>query len=179
MTSHILKCGLALVAWLCLAASDHSLAGDLKPKEPSMAKRVLILCTGNSCRSQMAEGILRSLDPSLQVYSAGTNPAEHVHPKAILAMKEIGIDISQAKPKSVSDFLSQSFDFVITVCDDADKNCPFFTGVVKRRVHIGFIDPAKATGSDSEVTAVFRQVRDSIKVRFAEFYNKEIKNSIR
>ena len=179
MRNHILKCGLVLMAWLCwLMASAPSLAGDLKPKEPSMTKRVLILCTGNSCRSQMAEGILRSLDPSLQVYSAGTTPAEHVHPKAILAMKEIGIDISQARPKSVSDFLKQSFDFVITVCDDAEKNCPFFTGVVKRRAHIGFTDPAKATGNDSEVMAVFRQVRDAIKVRFAEFYTKEIKNGV-
>lgn len=127
----------------------------------------------------MAEGILRSLDPSLEVHSAGTKPAEQVHPKAIQAMREMGIDISQGKPKSVSQFLKQSFDFVITVCDDADKNCPFFTGVVKRRVHIGFIDPAKAVGSDDEIMAVFRQVRDEIKTRFTEFYAKEIKNTVR
>jgi len=162
--------GSVLLVWLgLLTVSHHALATDSKIKENSMSTRVLILCTGNSCRSQMAEGILRSLDPSLEVYSAGTNPAEHVHPKAIQAMKEIGIDISQGKPKNVSQFLKQSFDFVITVCDDADKNCPFFTGVVKRRVHIGFTDPAKATGSDEEIMAVFREVRDAIKMRFAEF----------
>ena len=126
----------------------------------------------------MAEGILRSLDPSLEVYSAGTTPAEHTHPKAILAMKEIGIDISQARPKNVSQFLRQSFDFVITVCDDADKNCPFFTGLVKRRAHIGFIDPAKATGSDEKIMLLFRQVRDAIRTGFAEFYSQEIKSCV-
>jgi arsenate reductase len=156
----------------------NTLANDSNLKEGSMAKRILILCTGNSCRSQMAEGILRSIDPSLEVYSAGTQPAEQVHPKAIQAMKEIGVDISQGRPKNVSQFLKQSFDFVITVCDDADKNCPFFTGVVKRRVHIAFVDPAKATGGDKGIMAVFRQVRDAIKSRFADFYTKEIKNTV-
>ena len=127
----------------------------------------------------MAEGILRSLDHSLDVHSAGTSPAEHVHPMAIEVMKEIGIDISQGKPKRVSQFLKQSLDFVITVCDDADKNCPFFTGAVKRRAHIGFIDPAKANGNEQEILAVFRRVRDEIRIRLREFYEEEIKEQER
>ena len=96
-------------------------------------KRILVLCTGNSARSQMAEGILRSLDSGLEVFSAGTQPAARVNPYAIRVMQEIGLDISQGKPKSVSQFVSQSFDYVITVCDDADKNCPVFTGKVGKR----------------------------------------------
>ena len=89
-------------------------------------------------------------------------------------MKEVGIDISDGVPKNVSRFVGDSFDFVITVCDDADKNCPNFRGKVGRRVHIPFIDPAKATGTPEEVLAVFRKVRDEITVRFTEFYKKEI-----
>ena len=180
MRQYYRRGSLVLLVWLSsMATSDPSSAvASSKSKGNSMPNRILILCTGNSCRSQMAEGILRSLDPELEVYSAGTKPAGVVHPKAVQAMQEIGIDISQAKPKGVSHFLNQSFDFVITVCDDADKNCPFFTVIVKHRVHIGFIDPAKATGSDEEIMAVFRQVRDAIKTRFSEFYKKEIKNSL-
>lgn len=89
-------------------------------------------------------------------------------------MKEVGIDISDGVPKNVNRFVGESFDFVITVCDDADRNCPNFRGKVGRRVHIGFIDPAKATGTPAAVLAVFRKVRDEIKVRFADFYRKEI-----
>jgi arsenate reductase len=125
----------------------------------------------------MAEGILRSLDSGLEVYSAGTKPAEQVHPMAIRVMQEIGIDISQAKPKNVSQFLKQSFDYVITVCDDADRNCPFFTGQVRNRIHIGFIDPAKARGSEEEILVVFRTVRDQIRAKFTEFYGTRIRNS--
>jgi arsenate reductase len=124
----------------------------------------------------MAEGILKSFDRSLDVYSAGTKPADRVHPMAIRVMQEIGIDISQAKPKKVTEFLKQSFDFVITVCDDADKNCPFFTGTVRNRIHIGFLDPAKATGSEAEVLGVFRLVRDQIRAKFKEYYETRIKN---
>jgi arsenate reductase (thioredoxin) len=139
-------------------------------------KRILVLCTGNSARSQMGEGILRSLDSGLEVFSAGTQPAARVNPYAIRVMQEIGVDISQGKPKSVSQFVSQPFDYVITVCDDADKDCPVFTGRVGKRVHIGFTDPAKATGSDEHVVSVFRQVRDQIRTKFGEFYKKEIKS---
>ena len=104
-------------------------------------KTILVLCTGNSARSQMTEGYLKSLDAKLEVFSAGTNPSARVNPFAIQAMREIGIDISAGKPKSVRQFLGQPFDFVVTVCDDADKNCPNFTGKVGKRRHIGFPDP--------------------------------------
>ena len=136
--------------------------------------RVLILCTGNSCRSQMAEGLLRSLDSRLEVHSAGTFPAQRVHPFAVRVMKEIGIDISGGRPKNVSEFLDQPFDYVITVCDDADQNCPYFRGKVGKRLHIGFEDPAKASGSDEEVLAVFRNSRDAIKTHFSRFYREQI-----
>jgi arsenate reductase len=140
--------------------------------------RILVLCTGNSARSQMTEGFLRSFDPRLEVYSAGTNPAPRVNPLAIQAMKEIGIDISRGTPKKVDQFLNQSFDYVITVCDDADKSCPNFRGKVGKRAHIGFPDPAKATGSDAEKLTVFRTVRDDIQRRFRDYYEKEIKKGL-
>src|SRR5215470_1350373 len=108
-------------------------------------KRILVLCTGNSARSQMAAGFLKSFDSRLDVFSAGTQPAARINPHAVQAMREVGIDISAGVPKSVNQFTSQSFDYVITVCDDADKNCPNFSGKVGKRVHIGFIDPVAAT----------------------------------
>jgi arsenate reductase len=139
-----------------------------------MKKRILILCTGNSCRSQMAEGILKSFDPSLEVYSAGTKPAEKVHPKAVQVMNEIGIDISSHKPKMVDQYLAESFDYVITVCDNAKETCPIFVGKVMHRLHIGFDDPSNATGSEDEILAVFRKVRDEIKKDFLTFYQHSI-----
>ncbi|MEW5844093.1 MAG: arsenate reductase ArsC [Bacteroidota bacterium] len=132
--------------------------------------KILILCTGNSCRSQMAEGLLKSFDDKLEVYSAGTNPSSRVHSKAIQVMKEVGIDISQNVPKNVDRFLSQSFDYVITVCDNAKETCPVFTGKVKHRLHIGFEDPAEATGTEEEIIAEFRKVRDHIRIDFFNFY---------
>ncbi len=143
----------------------------------SEVKRILILCTGNSCRSQMAEGILKSLDDSLDVYSAGTRPAEHVHPRAVEVMKEIGIDISGEAPKHVDRFLGQSFDYVITVCDDARETCPVFTGKVRKRFHLGFEDPAETTGSDQKILAAFRKVRSEIVRDFTSFYKREILHS--
>lgn len=137
-------------------------------------KRILILCTGNSCRSQMAEGILKSLDESLEVHSAGTKPAERVHPRAVQVMKEIGIDISDGSPAHVDRFLGQSFDYVITVCDHARETCPVFTGSVFKRLHLGFEDPAEATGSEEHVLAVFRKIRDEILREFTSFYKSEI-----
>lgn len=137
--------------------------------------RILVLCTGNSCRSQMAEGFLKSFDPKLEVYSAGTAPSERVHPKAVQVMAEEGIDISKGSPKLVDDFIDQAFDYVITVCDSAKETCPVFTGEVKHRLHIGFDDPAEATGSEEEVLAVFRRVRDEIKRDFSKFYQEQIK----
>ncbi|HLF13415.1 MAG TPA: arsenate reductase ArsC [Bacteroidota bacterium] len=135
---------------------------------------ILILCTGNSCRSQMAEAYLKSLDPRLEVRSAGTSPASRVHPKAVAAMKEIGIELSVARPKPVEGFLRQAFTYVITVCDNAKETCPVFTGSVKHRLHIGFDDPAEATGSEAEVMNEFRRVRDEIRERFSAFYRNEI-----
>ena len=125
--------------------------------------KILILCTGNSCRSQMAEGFLRSFNPAIDVYSAGIDPADEVHPKAVSVMNEMGIDISLNKTKPVDIFLKDSFDYVITVCDDAKENCPAFTGNVKHRMHIGFRDPAKAIGTEEEIISVFREVRDQIR----------------
>ncbi len=138
-----------------------------------MKYKILILCTGNSCRSQMAEGFLKAFGKDLEVYSAGTNPGSKVHPKAIAVMKEMNIDISGKRPKNVSEFLDQSFDYVITVCDGAKETCPFFSGEVKHRLHIGFEDPAEATGTDEEIMAEFRRIRNEILVNFFKFYRNK------
>ena len=145
----------------------------VKKPTPRIMK-ILILCTGNTCRSQMAEGYLRSLDPSLELYSAGTEPGEQVHPLAVKVMQEKGIDINDGVPKTVEKFIDDSFDYVITVCDEAREMCPVFTGEVKHCIHIGFDDPAGATGTDAEVLAVFRRVRDEIFRDFSDFYQQKI-----
>lgn len=139
-----------------------------------MNDRILILCTGNSCRSQMAEGFVKSFDSSLRVFSAGTNPAPRVSSKTIQVMKEVGIDISRNNPKDVSLYTKEPFDYVITVCDNAKETCPVFIGKVKSRLHIGFEDPADAKGSEEEILAVFRRVRDEIKEGFYKFYTENI-----
>jgi arsenate reductase len=162
---------LACILFLLLAVGGMN-AGS------SPNRRVLVLCTGNSARSQIAAGFLQSFDRGLDVFSAGTQPAARVNRHAIAVMQEVGIDLSGETPKSVSQFASQAFDYVITVCDDADKNCPNFSGKVGRRVHIGFIDPAAATGSEEHITSVFRQVRDEIKQKFSAFYNQEISRGL-
>jgi arsenate reductase len=136
--------------------------------------RILILCTGNSCRSQMAEGFLRSFDPTLEVHSAGTRPSATVHPKAVAVMKEVGIDLSGAFPKNVDRFTKESFDYVITVCDNAKETCPVFFGKVRHRLHMGFEDPAEAVGTEDEVREIFRRVRDEIKNAFQEFYSTTV-----
>src|SRR5712671_7349754 len=109
--------------WIALAMYLPA-AGLAQQPSANAKKRILVLCTGNSARSQMAEGFLRSFDPALEVYSAGIQPAARINPYAVQAMKEVGVDISAGVPKSVDRFLSESFDYVVTVCDDADKNCP-------------------------------------------------------
>jgi len=134
--------------------------------------RTLILCTGNSCRSQMAEGFMKSFDPSLEVYSAGTKPASKVHPFAIEVMKEAGIDIRNHSPKLVDRFLKESFDYVVTVCDHAKEACPVFLGSVKHRLHIGFDDPAEAKGSEEEILKEFRRIRDEIRIQFYKLYKE-------
>ena len=137
--------------------------------------RILVLCTGNSARSQIAEAFLRSFDDRLEVYSAGTVPSLFVNPHTIQVMREVGVEIGDTRPKSVEMFLEQPFDFVITVCADADRNCPVFSGRVGRRVHIGFDDPARTTGNPEEVAAVFRRVREEIRASLRQFYECEIK----
>ncbi len=132
--------------------------------------RILIICTGNTCRSQMAEGFLKSFDSNLEVFSAGTIAEGQVNPYAVKAMQELNIDINGQNPESVEKFLDKNFDYVITVCDGAKEICPVFTGNVKSRLHLGFEDPAKARGTEEEVMPVYREVRDQIKKQFYEFY---------
>ena len=137
---------------------------------------ILILCTGNSCRSQMAEGYLKSLNDRLNVFSAGTHPAEQVHPMAVKVMKEIGIDLSGHSPENVSRYLDSDFDFVITVCDHAKETCPVFIGKVDQQLHLGFEDPAKVRGTEEEILKAFRQVRDEIQNVFLNFYKEKLEN---
>ncbi len=140
-------------------------------------KRVLVLCTGNSCRSQMAEGLINHyLGTAWEAYSAGTRPAGYVHELAVEAMSELGIDIAGYASKSVDQFRNMDLDVVITVCDDAAENCPLWLGPGKV-VHIGFPDPAEATGSRAERLAVFRQVRDDIRQRLFAHLEQETHDS--
>ena len=136
--------------------------------------RILILCTGNSCRSQMAHGFLQSFDKNIKVHSAGTKPADRVNSKAVEVMGEVDIDLSRHTPKSVETYLNDEWDYVITVCGGANESCPMFVGNVKHRLHIGFDDPSDAVGTDDYVMSEFRRVRDEIKQRFAEFYITQI-----
>jgi arsenate reductase len=136
---------------------------------PIAKPTVLILCTGNSCRSPLAEGILRAAaGDALDVQSAGSNPAGCVHPLAIRAIREIGIDISGHHSKHMNEFLRQPVETVITVCGNADQACPVFPGQLNRH-HWGFDDPARAAGTDEEKLAVFRRVRDEIKRVFEAY----------
>jgi arsenate reductase len=133
-----------------------------------MAQRVLILCTGNSARSQMAEGLLRFLSHrSLDAYSAGTKPVG-INPLAIEAMREIGVDISAYRSKPVTEFAGQEFDTVITVCDSAAEHCPIFPGAPER-IHWSLPDPAAVTGSYEERRAAFRQVRIELESHLRDF----------
>jgi arsenate reductase len=124
----------------------------------------------------MVEGFLESFDSSLEVFSAGTQPSAQVHPKAIQVMKEVGIDLSKNYPKLVDQFLNESFDYVITVCDNAKETCPVFLGRVGKQLHIGFEDPAEATGTEEEILSVFRNVRDQIKKDFLKFHQDNLRN---
>ena len=125
--------------------------------------RILILCTGNSCRSQMAHGIVQSFNPEWEVHSAGTKPARQVNPRAIQVMAEIGIDISGHRPKSVEQYLGQEWDYVITVCGGANETCPAFIGKVRHRLYIGFEDPSETIGDEQTIMNHFRKIRDRIK----------------
>ncbi len=128
--------------------------------------KILILCTGNSCRSQMAEGFLHSLHPEWKIFSAGTKPEKEVNPLAVKVMEETGIDISHHQPKNIQQFIGYDFDYVITVCDNARESCPVFTGKVKHRLHIGFEDPADARGNEEKRLEVYRRVRNEIMNQF-------------
>ena len=137
--------------------------------------KVLILCTGNSCRSQMAHGFLQSFDKSITVCSAGTEASGKLNQKAVKAMAEIGIDISHHTSDSVSKYLGEEWDYVITVCGGANEACPAFFGKVKSRLHIGFDDPSHAVGSEELIWSEFIRVRDEIKEGFYAFYTEKIK----
>ena len=139
-----------------------------------MKQKVLILCTGNSCRSQMAEGLINArLGEYFQAFSAGTRPSGYVHPKTIAVMAELGLDLSQNQSKSTDAFKGEYFDFVITVCDSANEDCPAWLNAAGLRVHIGFADPAKATGSEAEILAEFRRVRDEIATHILGFLQNQ------
>ena len=136
--------------------------------------RILILCTGNSCRSQMAHGFLKSFDSRLEVFSAGTEASGKLNEKAVLAMKEIGLDISSHTSDSVEKYINQEWDYVITVCGGANENCPVFLGKVNHRLHIGFDDPSYATGTPEFIQSEYYRVRDEIKEAFYKLYKEEI-----
>lgn len=134
--------------------------------------KVLILCTGNSCRSQMAHGFLQSFAPTWTVASAGTEASGKLNAKAVEVMKELGVDISHHTSDSVEKYLCEEWDYVITVCGGANESCPTFTGKVKHRLHIGFDDPSETIGTNEEIQADFIRVRDQIRKAFYELYNK-------
>jgi arsenate reductase (thioredoxin) len=130
---------------------------------------ILILCTGNSCRSHLAEGFLqKALGDDFNVQSAGSKPAGYVHPLAIRVMQEVGVNIASHRSKHLGEFLKQAVETVITVCGNADQACPMFPGQINR-YHWGFEDPAHATGTEEERLAVFRRVRDEIKKVFEAY----------
>lgn len=141
--------------------------------------KVLILCTGNSCRSQMAHGFLQSFDPKITVRSAGTEASGKLNTNAVKAMAEIGIDIGHHTSDSVEKYLKDEWDYVITVCGGANEACPAFMGKVKHRLHIGFDDPSHATGTDEFIWSEFIRVRDEIKEGFYKFYVEQIKPQLK
>ena len=124
----------------------------------------------------MAEGFLRSIGPELQVFSAGTHPAKTVNPNSVIVMNEIGVDINSQFPKDVNNFVNESFDYVITVCDNAKEICPVFTGKVKKKLHLGFVDPADAKGSKEKIINEYREVRDEIMSAFRHLYETKLKD---
>ena len=140
--------------------------------------KILILCTGNSCRSQMAHGFLQSFDKNLTVCSAGTQASGKLNEKAVQVMLEAGIDISHNTSDSIDKYLNEEWDYVITVCGGANEACPAFFGKVKHRIHIGFDDPSHAEGTPEFIMSEFYRVRDEIKVTFREFYDEQIRSKV-
>ncbi len=137
--------------------------------------KILILCTGNSCRSQMAHGFLQHFDERITVRSAGTEPAGQVNQTAVKVMKEVGVDISHHTPEMVDRYINDKWDYVITVCDHANETCPLFTGEVKHRLHMGYEDPSHAKGSDEFILSEFYRIRDQIKNDFHQLYIEQLK----
>lgn len=127
----------------------------------------------------MAHGFLQSFDGRITVYSAGTEPGKEVNKTAIRVMAEAGIDIAKNKPQSVERFIDEHWDYVITVCDDANESCPVFSGSVTNRIHMGYEDPSRSQGSDEYVLSEFRRIRDKIKEDFLKFYEEEIKPKLK
>jgi arsenate reductase (thioredoxin) len=140
-----------------------------------MIMKILILCTGNSCRSQMAHGFLQSFDKNITVCSAGTAASGKLNQKAVAVMNEAGIDISHHTSDSVDKYLDEEWDYVVTVCGGANEACPAFIGKVKHRLHIGFDDPSHVTGTDEYIWSEFHRVRDEIKEGFYKLYTEQIK----
>ncbi|MCT4637908.1 MAG: arsenate reductase ArsC [Bacteroidales bacterium] len=138
--------------------------------------KILILCTGNSCRSQMAHGFMQSFDNNITVRSAGTEASGKLNANAVKAMAEIDLDISNHTSDSVEKYLGEEWDYVITVCGGANEACPAFMGKVKHRLHIGFDDPSHATGTDEFIWSEFIRVRDEIGVEFKKLYNEISQN---
>jgi arsenate reductase len=136
--------------------------------------KILILCTGNSCRSQMAHGFLQSFDSRLRVCSAGTEASGKLNQRAVAVMKEVGIDISHHTSDPVDIYLGEEWDYVITVCGGANESCPAFMGKVKHRLHIGFDDPSHVTGTEEFIRSEFLRVRDEIRLAFYKLYTEEI-----
>lgn len=137
--------------------------------------KILILCTGNSCRSQMAHGFLQSFDARLQVASAGTEASGKLNHKAVEVMKEAGIDISSHTSDQVDKYLGEEWDYVITVCGGANETCPAFLGKVKHRLHMGYDDPSHAAGTPEFIQSEYYRVRDEIRDGFLKFYNEQLK----
>ena len=132
--------------------------------------KVLILCTGNTCRSQMAHGFMASYGDDVAVYSGGVSAEKRVNPRAVMVMREMGIDISDHTPHQVDEYLNEDWDYVITVCDHAKETCPVFNGKVKHLLHMGYEDPSKATGSYDFIMSEFRRIRDQINDDFFKLY---------
>ncbi|MDP4224531.1 MAG: arsenate reductase ArsC [Bacteroidota bacterium] len=137
--------------------------------------RILVICTGNACRSQMAQGFLKSFDKRLEVCSAGTFPGNEVNKRAIRVMAEIGIDISHNYPKPVDLYLNEDWDFLITVCDQANEVCPVFPGKVKHRLHMGYVDPSFLGGTEEFIMGEFHKLREQMRNDLNKLYIEKIK----
>ncbi len=166
---NILKTILLLLMALCMTTANlHAKEGE--DPEGKHGIKVLVLCTGNTGRSQMAHGFLESYGKDLAVYSGGVKAEKRVNPRAVLVMRELGIDISDHTPHMVDEYIDEDWDYVITVCDNANETCPIFNGKVKHRLHMGFEDPSKAQGDYDFVMTEFRRIRDAINDQFFKLY---------